>query len=506
MQISWRDKHRGFVSVRYCLAVCVLSILGVAINTAEIEALPSELNPIQIEFDQGLFIRNVVSVDSRIIVFMTISEFHIYRLQDGKKITKLNVVEHGYPDLDDDPDIPIVCNRRMIVIVTKTILYFYKLSEVDYSAEMMRAIPAQSFNPKLMQFGNKIALSPSNSTLAIKTGTNEFHLLDLRDPLRLTARLFKPEIDKGNLEMQKFLFSDHGSCLTILYHDQSMYTVNILNGHVNKMHISLPTDDSFLKYDSVSNHIIALQTSRSHYRLHVINARTGNILGTLDLTNYFPQYRAFNLVETGTNYIGVQSLPPRLAREASIMVFVDIQTLKVYESARVTLDTERLNLINATFEHSNLMMTVIERDSYLCFNFYSYSIPEESFCHKSCSKHCEFTFVPCKQNSTTLISFGAGFAIVLMIHWLTRGCSYMCACCDKKNKTPRKATFFSRLHTVTDKSEITDTSQEVKASSNSKSDDSQNGPTSNPAKDVSEFPSDQPSGANSAPTISMFSR
>ena len=116
------------------------------ISAEKIRASPSEHNQMQIQFQQGLYIKRIVSVDSRIIVFMTVSHFHIYRVQNGQKIIPLNVIKHGYPDLDEDQDTPIVCNRRMIVIVTKNILYFYKLSEVDYSAEMMQAIPAQYFS------------------------------------------------------------------------------------------------------------------------------------------------------------------------------------------------------------------------------------------------------------------------------------------------------------------------------------------------------------------------
>src|SRR3990167_11058764 len=186
-------------SVTYFAVFILMSLLEL-ISAEKIRASPSEHNQMQIQFQQGLYIKRIVSVDSRIIMFMTVSHFHIYRVQNGQKIIPLNVIKHGYPDLDEDQDTPIVCNRRMIVIVTKNILYFYKLSEVDYSAEMMRAIPAQYFSSSLSQFGSKVVLSSSNSTLAVKTGTNEFHLLDLRDPLKLTARLFKPNIDKGNLE------------------------------------------------------------------------------------------------------------------------------------------------------------------------------------------------------------------------------------------------------------------------------------------------------------------
>jgi hypothetical protein len=466
-----------------------------------VQASISGLNAFEIEFQHGLFIKRVVSVDSRIVVFMTTSEFHIYQLKNGQIIIPLNKIPHGYPGLDEDQDTPILCNRRMIIIVTKHILYYYKLSELDYSAEFMRAFPVQYFSSALTQFGSKIALSPSNSTLAIKTGTNEFHLVDLRDPIRLTARIFKPNIDKGNIEIYHFIFSDHGQSLTILYHDQSVYSVNIFTGKVMKYRFSVPLEDSILKYDSTSNNLVVLLTTKTNTKLHVLDGHMGDHLGAVDLEEIFSNHN-LTLVETGTNYIGVQSIPNSNFDEPSVMVFVDIKNMKLYELAEVHLETQIYQTVDTTFEHSNLIMKVTNREPSMIYSFYSYTIPDEEFCHKTCSKNCEFSFVPCQQRSKTFLSQAIAFVIVFMLHWLTKGCWSFCNKKEKKAK-PRVSDSPSLPEvaaSLTEKSRL-DTIDEDLPSMQLPEDAIIN---KSSMKDESEFPSDKPSAAYSASSLNTF--
>lgn len=370
----------------------------------------------RVEIDYGLYKKQFLASEHRLLIFVSVYTFKIYSVIKGRDLEFLNEVSHSMVDFDEGFTF-ISCSHETISIVTENNLYLYKLSTEDYSVVYARAFPAQYF-ANLTKFTDVVTTNHWNISLIVKTGTNELHVMDLRSVVKPIATLITPAISKGSNEIERLLVSNYGKSVCIFYSDNTFYGLDLESQHI-KTFPRLPEGEWFIThYDYVSNFVLVAM----NYRVNLYNSMNGEFAGSIDLAIKSPinkDKRDWFLSETGTSII--------LLNDYTRMYFINIEKKQMYPNfldSRKILDGQELTVMAEPIKRSSIIQTIKSKShDFRRFLFFKLKTSQSEFCHPSCGASCEEPFIPCKNLFKLVSSFlGAAVGLVGFMYLTTLIC------------------------------------------------------------------------------------
>ena len=379
---------------------------------------------------QGLFVDEVMTADNSILTFVSVYDFDMYNVKDGKKVKYLTTIAHTMIDFEESKA-KILCSHRLVIVLTDQSLYLFKLSEDYTRIEYTKAFPAKMF-PSLQAFDTTMVRANFwDNTLLMKTGTNELHILDLRVIFSPKATLLTLPVDKGSIDISYMLIINYGKSVLLEYTDGCVLGFNFLTSQIYKFEIFVYFENVYASYDYVSNYVLILVG----VDVQLFDSDTGKLVGFI--SNCLPKpVRSLKFVETGTSIIQMYY--------NNLIGFLDIEKKYCYKNVlNVTEQTRTPTSVVSPLRRTNIIQTKTPSGSDFRFDFLKLDNPKiPNFCHKTCGGNCEEPFVPCKNFPYIALSMGIGVtSTTLLLLLLNCTCSKIERCRERRRKRKTSNTY-----------------------------------------------------------------
>lgn len=351
-----------------------------------------------IDIDMGLFKKQFLASENRLLIYVSVYSFSIYSIEAGYEVRFMNEVKHSMVNFDEGFQF-LSCSHETVSILTEKTLYLYKLSNEDYSISYARAFPSQYFD-NLTSFTGVATPNHWNISLIVKTGTNEINVLDLRSVVKPISRLITPQVNKGSSEIEKLMVINYGKSVCIFYDDGSLYGLDLVN-HTITAFPWLPEGRYYVAhYDYVSNLVLIAMGKILILYDSTTGLESGMIkLNELEKNGIISEKQGWAFDETGTSIVQL--------RTSTRLYFINIELRKLYSSRLYIKSISNGEVMVGPIRRSSLIQTAsnsldVQGKS---FNFYNLKVPHPDFCHLSCGPSCKNPFVPCKNRLKLFSSF-----------------------------------------------------------------------------------------------------
>lgn len=344
----------------------------------------------ELSYDAETFITQLTSYDKQYFVFMTTTDFEIYKLKDYSKVEHVVNITHELENTEDE-FVAAFITHHYIGYLTKDVFFLFMLSDDKKTITFREEYPALYFD--VQGFTSVYTVNPWRNIAIIKTGYRTVHYFDFK-PIKKPLAVKLELTNKGDADISqiKSFGSDLHTAIRYLNDEIEVFSVKYQKTLVEYRFYDKIT---YTNYDYITNQFIVI-LAKSPAR--IIDCANLKVVGNLPIEI---NQKNSKLYRTGTQ----------------IMLLINPKQLFFYDINNYnkvgTVNAPSFYDFETVMQMSNLVMTVNKSATTYNFSIHELETDNVIFCHASCRGGCTKPFVPCRKIGEGLLALC--LAVVLMV-------------------------------------------------------------------------------------------